>query len=637
MSFTPREYYSFTVYDGQQSTEIPNEFRTSNCTPANNSDRICDDTTTYNCSTPLGLDEFTTLPHVLLLQTPDQTPMLGTIYLTYYHHLIGTGQVPTPFNGNIKIEPIGEDCHKILTLGGLDNFWRSIVNVQPDGSDNYIAVSQACPIRNCIFKNLTLCANLYVNDPSASVSGGAVYTSGGFLGDCSMDKLNMCSQQQFLVKNCTVKDNQFSGGAWNITLEDTNIDVSDSRLCKVDGYQEPGLYTVVKSNGALFQAPRLLYDSSSDKYSIFYPDTKETKDIDGCVSPNPPSGYDNVDVLDDRSIPDITSDMKKFTGERMIIPAGVYEITENVDIKYDMIGIGQPIIRLSQPIRFTGKNQTVSSVIFECACNCDTLIELSGDSMKVFDLCIRVGGLYTLKDKVNIRDTALLVTGSTIYLENTWIWRADHGLQTDNDHDHDDDYDDAKSFPAKHGMIVNGDNMFANGLQVEHFDDINLIWNGNNGKVVMFQNEMPYFGESFNCPAVQLNGSGFRGYGMGSYCYFKLNPVHAPCGFEVNGGNVSLTNTFTVWLNGNTDSSIDAVIRHGSKTYGKIANADNKGLVSMVCQFNSGPSPSPSPSHEKKHRLWWLWLLLLIILIVVIILVWSYLSKRKHKRKLRHR
>ena len=45
---------------------------------------------------------------------------------------------------------------------------------------------------------------------------------------------------------------------------------------------------------------------------------------------------------------------------------------------------------------------------------------------------------------------------------------------------------------ADTGLVVNGDDVTAYGLFVEHFQKYEVIWNGNRGTVVFFQNEMPY-------------------------------------------------------------------------------------------------------------------------------------------------
>ena len=45
---------------------------------------------------------------------------------------------------------------------------------------------------------------------------------------------------------------------------------------------------------------------------------------------------------------------------------------------------------------------------------------------------------------------------------------------------------------ADTGVVVNGDDVTAYGLFVEHYQKYEVIWNGNHGTVVFFQNEMPY-------------------------------------------------------------------------------------------------------------------------------------------------
>ena len=66
-------------------------------------------------------------------------------------------------------------------------------------------------------------------------------------------------------------------------------------------------------------------------------------------------------------------------------------------------------------------------------------------------------------------------------LDDIWAWRADHGAGVG-----------WTSNTADTGLIVNGDNVTAYGLFVEHFQKSEVIWNGQNGEDVFFQNEMPY-------------------------------------------------------------------------------------------------------------------------------------------------
>jgi hypothetical protein len=98
---------------------------------------------------------------------------------------------------------------------------------------------------------------------------------------------------------------------------------------------------------------------------------------------------------------------------------------------------------------------------------------------------------------------------------------------------------------ARNGVIVNGNNVTATGLFVEHFQQYNLIWNGQNGVVILYQNELPYDPPT---QADWMNGSveGWAGYkvgdkvtahqlyGGGVYVFNQNNPsIHTENGFEV--------------------------------------------------------------------------------------------------------
>ena len=88
---------------------------------------------------------------------------------------------------------------------------------------------------------------------------------------------------------------------------------------------------------------------------------------------------------------------------------------------------------------------------------------------------------------------------------------------------------------ADTGVVVNGDDVIATGLFVEHYQKYNVIWNGENGKTIMFQNELPY--DPPNQAAWQHDGvlgwaaykvadsvRTHEGWGLGSYCFFNVDP-----------------------------------------------------------------------------------------------------------------
>jgi hypothetical protein len=124
---------------------------------------------------------------------------------------------------------------------------------------------------------------------------------------------------------------------------------------------------------------------------------------------------------------------------------------------------------------------------------------------------------------------------------------------------------------ADTGVIVNGNDVVAYGLFVEHYQKNDLIWNGENGKTIFFQNEMPYDPPSqaawthdgVNGWAAYKVGDGVtthEAWGMGSYSFFNVGPdIHAARAFEVPvTAGVKLHDILTVFLNGN--GGIDHVV-----------------------------------------------------------------------------
>jgi hypothetical protein len=165
------------------------------------------------------------------------------------------------------------------------------------------------------------------------------------------------------------------------------------------------------------------------------------------------------------------------------------------------------------------------------------------------DVFFRIGGAIAGK-----ATTSLIVNSANVIIDHIWAWRADHG--------------NAGTFgwninTADTGLIVNGANVTATGLFVEHYQKYQVIWNGQGGRTIFFQNEMPY---DVPNQASWLSPGGVNGYaaykvganvttheawGLGSYCYFNVNPsVNAYHAFEVpNTAGVRFHNLLTVSLN----------------------------------------------------------------------------------------
>src|SRR5260370_85040 len=231
----------------------------------------------------------------------------------------------------------------------------------------------------------------------------------------------------------------------------------------------------------------------------------------------------------------------------------------------------------------SAEGMLISGVLFDAgAVNSPVLLQVGDgharsdneatDPSVLSDVFFRVGGAAA--GKVT---TALVVNSNNVILDDIWSWRADHGNGVG-----------WTSNTADTGVIVNGDNATAYGLFVEHYQKFNVIWNGNGGTDIFFQNEMPYDVPSqaawMEAPGVDGyaafevgdNVTSFHGYGMGTYSFFNKGiDIFAANGFEVPATLPagSLHDIFTLFLD---------------KVHGK-------GGILNVINNNRGPSTLSNP------------------------------------------
>jgi len=176
------------------------------------------------------------------------------------------------------------------------------------------------------------------------------------------------------------------------------------------------------------------------------------------------------------------------------------------------------------------------------------------------DVFFRVGGPHVGKV-----DTALEVNSDHVLIDHTWVWRADHGVEGLSG-----DTERWNTNTGRYGAVINGDDITAIGLFVEHFQRYNTLWNGDGGTTILYQNELPYDPPT---QADWMNGSveGYAGYkvnnkvkyhnlyGAGVYVFNQNNPsIHTSNGFEVPAvPGVQLHHIMTVNLSAGT---IDHVV-----------------------------------------------------------------------------
>jgi hypothetical protein len=212
------------------------------------------------------------------------------------------------------------------------------------------------------------------------------------------------------------------------------------------------------------------------------------------------------------------------------------------------------------------------------------------DPTTLSDVYFRVGGPHVGK-----ADTALEVDSDNVLIDHTWVWRADHGVEGFTDTER------WNTNIGRKGVVVNGDHVTATGLFVEHFQQYNTLWNGDDGTTILYQNELPYDpptqadwmnGDEEGYPGYKVGDQVRRHalYGAGVYVFNQNNPsIHTENGFEVpDTRGVRLHHIMTVNLSAGT-------IDHVVNGVGDPADTTKVGVPVYVADY-----PAPEGQDSRK-------------------------------------
>ncbi|WIB63003.1 adenylyl cyclase [Curtobacterium sp. MCBD17_040] len=513
------------------------------------------------------------------------------IRVGYYTEVDGLGQDPSGVTINGGVTATGTDGS-----GALDTFWRSVSNltihVVPTadachtGSEMW-AVSQAAPMRRVHVEDYTTFMP-YCENPN--------YASGGFVADSELQggALNG-SQQQFYVRNSDLGAG-WSNGVWNQVFSgDVNAPAQSFP-------QQP--YTTLATTPASREKPYLYVDANG-AYRVFVPSARTNSAGTTWATGHTPgqslplSSFFVAHPSD--SIAKINSALAQ--GKDLLVTPGVYDVAQSIAVKRAdtvVLGLGMATLTAQNgavPMTVADvQGVDIAGLTFDAgAVNSPTLLRVgtghdkggkhvasATDPTALQDVFFRVGGPHVGK-----ATTSLEVNSDDTILDDIWAWRADHGVAgsvgwTVN--------------TADTGVVVNGDDVTATGLFVEHYQKDNVIWNGERGRTVFFQNELPY--DAPNQAAWQHDGvNGYAAYkvaddvrtheawGLGSYIYTNVDPtLHATQSFEVpNTPGVVMHDLTTVALNSNA-GTIDHVI----DGQGPAATSANTGQPQTVTTYTNG-------------------------------------------------
>ena len=509
----------------------------------------------------------------------------------YYTTVAGLGQSPgdVVINGSINVynQCSGGSCN------ALNNFWRSLsnltINVSNPASGCYAgefwAVSQAAPMRRVqVNGNATLMD--YCTAPSDA--------SGGFIADSrfSGGGVTSGSQQQWMTRNSVLDG--WSNGVWNQVFSGVT---GAPAACFPAQASCGGPYTTLPASPVTREAP-YLYTDANGNAAVFVPAVQRNSagiswgggqtagrsiPISQFFIATPASGAARISLA-------------LAEGKNLLLTPGVYDLQETILVSRPdtvVLGLGQPTLvpqnGLPALASLDGRGVLIEGIIVDAGPKRSPVLlqlgtrlanvldpilgsDTANDPSAVFDVFFRIGGA-----EAGSAGTALVVDADNALIDDVWAWRADHGVGvgwTDN--------------TAETGLAVNGNNVTAYGLAVEHFQQYEVMWNGQNGTDVFFQKEMPYDPPSQAAWTAAPGVDGwaafkvadgvrsFHGYGMGSYSNFDLGVnILATRAFEVPSGlpSGSLNDLLTVFLNPASSGGIKNVINTtgGAST---AANAD---------------------------------------------------------------
>ncbi|MFD9848566.1 discoidin domain-containing protein [Streptomyces parvus] len=433
----------------------------------------------------------------------------------FYTQIAGLGLNPndTTFNGDVTVDA------GWFNGNATQNFWRSAENLtlNPVSGTNRWAVSQAAPFRR-----------MHVKGGLNLAPDGYGWASGGYIADSKIDgTVGPYSQQQWYTRDSSVGG--WTNAVWNMTF-------SGVQGAPAASYPTPP-YTTLDTTPISREKPFLYLDGN--EYKVFVPAKRVNArgvSWDGGTQPGESIPLDRFYVVKQGATA-ATINAALTQGLNLLFTPGVYHIDQTINVNRAntvVLGLGLATIIpdngvTAMKVADVDGVKLAGFLIDAGPVNSETLLEVgpqgasadhSANPTSLQDVFVRIGGAGPGK-----ATTSIVVNSDDTIIDHTWVWRADHGegwgWETNR---------------ADYGVRVNGDDVLATGLFVEHFNKYDVEWYGERGRTIFFQNEKAY--DAPNQAAIQNgNTKGYaayrvddsveqhEGWGMGSYCYYNVDPT----------------------------------------------------------------------------------------------------------------
>ncbi|MDB6116078.1 MAG: uncharacterized protein JWQ62_3023 [Lacunisphaera sp.] len=477
------------------------------------------------------------------------------VQVGFYMQVLGLGRSPD----DVEITgAVRSKARWMRNNNATCNFWRAVENlaVVPtlENNTDIWAVSQATALRRVHVKG-----NINLWD------GG--WASGGFLADCKIDgQINSGTQQQWISRNATW--GKWVGASWNMVF----VGVTNP---PAGNWPNPA-YTVVEKTPVSREKPYLFIDADG-RYFVMVPELRRqpTQGITWGDQPTPGKvlPIDRFYLAHPGTDTAASLNAALSAGKNLLFTPGIYHLDASLNVTRPgaiVLGLGYATLVPDQgtPAMVVADvdGVEIGGLLFEAGPgNSETLLQVgaphsttshAADPIFLHDIFARAGGAT-----VGIARCLVTLNSHNVVGDNFWLWRADHGTGAAWDANRN-----------ANGLIVNGDDVTIYGLLVEHNQEYQTLWNGNGGRVYLYQSEIPYDPPS---QAAWMNGTarGFASYkvadtvttheawGLGVYCVFRKTPVILDNAIETpNVPGVKLHHMVILRLNPNNGSGIAHVI-----------------------------------------------------------------------------
>ena len=390
----------------------------------------------------------------------------------FYTQVLGLGSSPDDVNitGDVHSDAASRSNNATTT------FWRAAENfsVVPSGGLMKWAVSQAAP-----FRRMHVQGDIVLHQ-----NGG--WASGGWMSDTLIDgNVAAGPQQQWISRNS--EWGSWTGANWNMVF----VGVPNPP----EGEWPNPPYTKIAQTPIVREKPFLQIDSPGD-YSVRVPAIRN--DSSGitwhaAATPGKTISIREFYIAHPNRDNAATINAQLAKRKNLLLTPGIYDLTEPIRITHPntiVMGLGfatlHPVNGTSAMTTADADGIIIAGLLFDAGPTQSPVLLQIGpnksktnhekDPISLHDVFFRVGGAGPGRTVINLE-----INSNDTIIDHTWIWRADHGANVGWD-----------TNTSANGLVVNGNNVTAYGLFVEHHQQFQVLWSGNAGRTYFYQSEIPY-------------------------------------------------------------------------------------------------------------------------------------------------